>query len=440
MLDIDSDLPDVVGQILLKSMVDVFYQGGPHPKILRDNDGRPSADLIAEAYSLLFKYLKLATVDGFAHEPPPPPDVFPNLDFPTMSDPAGDSAPGGGGGDDGNFWDDLWDFILSVLAVIAYIAEVAAYLATLPWAILADLTTYPLRLGLYYALELPLFHMLKNFRAVLVMTGYMLPMDDEIASSLIHVGLTDKNAFQELLAEIGDVFGGVLPEISGITDRTFRDPHYPHSHPDDEFRHPWDYPHSPNDNPPLPDEKPLTTAGPHPALVSPSVLFAGTGTDAALRDEFEFAATPQDADAAGLKVAPHRHLGDAVAFSQYLVWLESRLDPQRDGTPVPLVDWNLDADRGYGYHCWDWNRKPNSPQPDPEGNFFGEPCTWPSQADPALDPAAPAKWNPANPLQVHWAGPGLDDPGCGEDNGGQGPSAPRIRKFSPRRVPPRRIR
>jgi hypothetical protein len=445
MLDIDSSLPDVVGNVLLQSMIDVFYQGGKHPKILRDNDGKPSADLIAQAYSLLFEYLKLVTVDGCAHEPPDPPDVFPNLDFPTMSDPAGDSAPGGGGGggggSDGNFWDDLLSFLLSVAEVIAYIAEVAAYLATLPWAIAADITTYPLRLGLYYALELPLFHMLKDFRSVLVMTGYMLPMDDEITTTLVHVGLTDPQAFNVLLANIGDTFGGVLPAGVGNPDQTFRDPNYPHSHPSDEFRHPWDYPASPPD---LPDELPLTTAGPHAALVSPAILFGGTGTDAVLRDRFENAATPSDADAAGLDVTPQKHLGDAVAFSEYICWLESRTPQQPDGTVVPLVEWNLDADRGYGYHCWDWNRKPDSPgspaQPDPEGNLFNQPCTWPSQADQSLDPAAPANWNPNVPLQIHFVGPDLVDPGCQPVGANSGPPVPRslkLPKRSTRRLPKR---
>ncbi len=317
MLDIDSDLPDVVGQILLKSMVDVFYQGGPHPKILRDNDGRPSADLIAEAYSLLFKYLKLATVDGFAHEPPPPPDVFPNLDFPTMSDPAGDSAPGGGGGDDGNFWDDLWDFILSVLAVIAYIAEVAAYLATLPWAILADLTTYPLRLGLYYALELPLFHMLKNFRAVLVMTGYMLPMDDRNCFQSHPRWSHRQKRLPGVCRGNPATYSAVcFRKYRGSQDRTFRDPRCPHSHPDDEFRHPWDYPHSPNDDPPLPDEKPLTTAGPHPALVllTHQVQSPEPGPMLPSRTNSDLPRARSSPMCAGLKVAAHRHPGRCRGF------------------------------------------------------------------------------------------------------------------------------
>lgn len=416
LLDIDSKMPDPLPNVLMQSMIDVFYKGGPHPKILRDNDGRPSAELVKDAYDLFFRYLKLVTVDGFSHEPPDPPDVFPNLDFPTMSQPSGDDPPGGGGGGGGggDFWDDLLDFILSVVQVLAYIAEVAVYLATLPWAVLADLVTYPLRLGLYYALELPLFHMLKSFRAVLVMTGYMLPMDDEIASILVQVGNTESNTFTEVLNLDGDVFAGLLPPPAA-PDQTYRDPAYPHSHPDDEFRRPWSYPSAVTEMHYTGQDRPVpTTSGPHAADSDPTILFGDVQPDPGIRDRFEEATGPGDADQVGMEVTPDMHLGDSVAFSEYLIWLESRDPVQPDGSDVPQTEWNLDSDCGYGYHCWDWNRNPdpNLQQPDPEGNDFLQPCTWPSQADNSLDPEAPASWDSSVPLQLHWVAAGIADPGC----------------------------
>jgi hypothetical protein len=402
-LDIDSKLPGSISQLLIDAMIDVFYQGGPHPKILRDNDGRPSPELIGEAYRLFFLFLKLTTVDGFSHEPPPPPDVFPNLDFPTISDPS-DSPPGDDGG---SFWDDLLDFILSVLAVIAYILEVIAYLATLPWAILADILTYPFRLALYYALELPLFHMLKAFRSVLVMTGYMLPMEDEISMGLVRVGAMDKVNFQAVVADIADVFGGISPPRPG-EGQLFRDPAYPYIHPDDEFHHPWDYPNYVD--PKSPTERCPTTAGPFAFLAGPDALFGDSGQDAGIRDGLESATGPTDADTVDLGVAPDRNLGDPVAFSKYLIWLSTRDPKQRGGAGPELVDWNLDADRGYGYHDWDWNRDPNgNPVDDPEGNGYLPPCTWPPQAG---SPPAPGRYQPDTPLKLHWVGPGLGDPGC----------------------------
>ena len=411
-LDIDSDLPDSIAELLVQVMKDLYY--GPdesHPKILQDNDGRPSPELIGEAYRLWFRFLKLITVDGFSHEPPPPPDVFPNLDFPTLSDPS-DAPPDD---NDDSWWDDLLDFILSVLSVIAYILEVIAYLATLPWAILADLITFPFRLALYYALELPLFHMLKAFRSVLVMTGYMLPMEDEIRLGLVRVGDKDSVNFRAVTADITDIFGGVTPPEQGR--ELFRDPAYPYVHPEDEFHHPWDYPDYVD--PKVATERCPTTAGPWARLDGPDVLFADAGQDVGIRDALEAADGPLGADTVGLSVGPDRNLGDPVAFTKYLTWLTTR-DPDQKGRSPEIVDWNLDADRGYGYHDWDWNRDLEHSTNDPEGNPFRNPCTWPPQAD---SPPAPGPYNPNTPLSLHWTGPGLADPGCDVETtcAGEGP-------------------
>jgi hypothetical protein len=147
-LDQDSSLPDPLPQILRQTMLDTWYPDSippvDHPLILDPNDGRPQVKHIQEAYDVFYRYLKMVTVDGFMAEPPPPPDVFPNLDFPAIPDLG--PAPGD---TDNNFWNDVLDFVLAVVALLAYLAEVAAYLATLPWAIAADVTTYPWRLGAY---------------------------------------------------------------------------------------------------------------------------------------------------------------------------------------------------------------------------------------------------------------------------------------------------
>jgi hypothetical protein len=419
LLDIDSKLGDGLANLLVDTIKEVYYAPGvPHPRILRTNDGRPGASQVQQAYDLLFRFLKFTTVDGFSHEPPPPPDVFPNLDFPTPSDPAGDGPPGSDDG--GSFWDDLLDFILAVINVLAYIVEVAVYLATLPWAILADLVTFPLRLGLYYALELPLFYLLKYFRAVLVRTAYMLPMRDEVDQSLIRVGNRRRVGWQDLLADAGDVFGGLTSaELQEDTTGADRDPAYPYGYAKEanEFRHPWQYP----DEAPSYTERCPTTAGPLGHDAVPGSLFRGVAPAADIRDRLETATTPTAADEIGCDVSPTRNLGDIVTMTTYTMWLATRAPSGgEDGgqrEPVPLTDWNLDADRGYGYHDWDWNRKPANPDPhqepqDPEGYPYREPCTWPSQDEDG--PNGTTRYVRGAPLQVHWAGPGQEDPGCVE--------------------------
>jgi len=406
LLDLDSAIPDnhPLPQVLIDVITEIYYADGKHPKILRDNDGKPSDQLIRDTYDLLFRFLKFTTVDGFAHEPPDLPKVWPNLDFPIFTDPHEDapgSDGGDGGGSSGNWWDDFLDFVLSVIKVILYILEVALWFATLPWALLADLVTYPLRLGLYYALELPLFHMLKSFRAVLVMTGYFAPMDDEIAFGLVHVGMPDPFTFSTVLHAVDDVFPNLNP-APPLDDNPFRDKNgYPRQHPDDEYRHPWDYPADT-----IPVEQNPTTAGPYPRGASPKILFANLTTDAVIRERLETAKTDAEVDKIDLSLNAHEHLGDPVSFSQYLIWLESRKNPQDDGTNVPVVDWNLDADRGYGYHDWDWNRHGLADRRNDEGYNYQAPCTWPAQSEDEKQ-----NFNPNVALQIHFLDAGAD-PGC----------------------------
>ncbi len=420
-LDIDSELPEQIAELLIAAMEDVYYVDGElHPQILRD-DGKPNTTLIEQTYGLLFRFLKMTTTDGFGHERPSPPDVFPNLDFPVWDDPGG--APGDDD-DDGSFWDDLLDFLLSIVKAIAYIVQVALWLASLPWAVLADVLTYPIRLGIYYALELPLFHLMKSVRSALVMTGYLAPMDDEIATGLTRVGFPDTAAFDELKSLMDDVFGGLATDQILDMSTTWRDPSYPRLQVPDEYRSPWLYPTTGPELPSIalgrvdrvdPERRHLMTAGPHARGENVDRLFDMVLGDPALRDAFESARTPGEADAAGAEVTPTQHLGDAVSFSEYLIWLATRA--QDDGHPhthlpphaPPLVDWNLDADRGYGYHCWDWNRTDHVHGGDGEGFFqtvvppYLEPCQPPSQAD---------GFDPGQPVLLHWTSE--NDPGCDE--------------------------
>lgn len=412
-LDKDSKLPDELAELLVQTMKDVFYkQGAKHPAILTTNEGRPSEEQVATAYDLLFRFLKLVTVDGFSHEPPEPPPVFGNLQFPTPTDPGSDSSPanGGGGGGGGFSWDDLLDFILSVINAIAYVLEVVAYLLTLPWAIIADLLSYPWRYIMYLLLELPLFHLLKDFRAVLVLTGYMSPMEDEIASSLVQIGTTSAETFDQVVAEMGDVFGGLSEPPPAVINTRFEPPIYPTlntNSPNDgdkEYHHPWAYPQTKLEPDP-------TIVGPYATRSEPSVLFLDIQTDPEMRDLYETAANPDETEQRSAQLGPTRSLGDVVTFSEYLLWLMSRENGLYEEGTIRPTDWNLDADRGYAHKCWDWKRDPSK-----KGSFqqsfrlfrYFCPCSPPSQTENSGCDAF--NWNQPSRLQCYYVeGP---DPGC----------------------------
>lgn len=420
LLDKDSKLPQEIADLLVQTISDVFYSSTnphPHPKILRTDvngtmEGLPTAEMIQEAYFAFWQYLKLSSTDGIAHEPPSPPEVFPNLQFPTIQD-LGDPPDG----NDGDFWKDVLDVILAIISVLAFIVEVSIYLATVLPAMAADLGTYPGRLTAYYTVELPLFQMLKSFRRLLVMTGYLHPMADEISQALVRIGNPMPGTFQQVLDEMGDTFGGMLPERGkdDMSGDPFVDKDYPHQHPEFEFRKPWNYPDTKVELCP-------TASGPAAINAGPASLFTATDPDPEIRDALECARTPAEADEVGTTmVTTVKHMGDSVSFSKYLIWLASRTAlPATDermadlrlgghSCAAGLVDWNLDSDRGYGYHCWDWNRQMESDgnkhqHKDPNGHLYNDPCVWPPQADDMT------LVDPKEPLRLHWAT--RPDPGC----------------------------
>lgn len=397
LLDISSELPDEIAVLLIEALEQTFYvDSAVHPQILRADDGKPNVKLIRQTYDLLFKFLKMTTTDALGADRPQPPDVFPNLGFPVWSDPGSGSAPGDDP-DDSSFWDDLLDFFLSLFKAFVYLLQVGLWLASLPWAALADVVTYPLRVGIYYALELPLWHMIKSVRAALVMTGYLAPTDDEISPALTRVGYPEAAAFEDVKQAMNDVFGGMYVRRAEDGGNTWRDPAYPHLNGIDNFRAPWLYPGTSPELPSSPDpdhvgvakeRSHVVTASPHARGTDVQALFDSVvGADSKIVTGLEAAATPHEADVVGLTLKPGSHLGSAVSFSKYLCWLATRTH-EGDGK-ASIVDWNLDADRGYGYHCWDWNRDDKSSVEDPQGHHYHPPCVPPSQVELGFDKNRP---------------------------------------------------
>lgn len=425
LLDLDSDLPEDLATLLFDAMdrtYDTAAQAGDHgldrtsPDIIPGGDGRPAVLTIQETYHTFFRYMKMSTLDGFHHEKPMPPEVFPNLDFPQLTDPH-DSAPGEGD-DDMSFW----DWILAILRFILWIAAVAIWLATILPAIVLDLLTYGPRLLAYYTIELPLFEMIKAERALLVMTGYLHPMQDEIDAGLIQLGNNDHGAFLTLLSSVDDILGTGL-QVGGPIAEPIPDRRYPHqtewadgefldfiSRSSKEYHHPWDYPDTPVE--PCP-----TFAGPFPAGALPDVLLDGaTPPNEVLFGKYARAESPTDTDRISFtEVTPNNNLGDPVNFSSYLIWQLARDDVRR------LTDFNMDADRGYGYKCWDWNRRPDDKDganrlTDTEGHEYLRPCTPPPQSK-------AGDYDTTAPLKIHY----LDgeDPGCDVNVECPGPRKPR---------------
>ncbi|HYW73989.1 MAG TPA: zinc dependent phospholipase C family protein [Pyrinomonadaceae bacterium] len=413
-LDLDSKMPQELATLIFSAMDQTFdtsLQAADHglsrttPDIIPGGDGRPDVQTIQDTYHTFFTYLKLSTLDGFNHEKPKPPEVFPNLDFPQLTDPHDDEP--GEADDDMSFW----DWVLAILRFIFWIVAVVVWLATILPTILMDLGTYVPRLLAYYTIELPLFLLIKAERQVMVMTGYFHPMQDEIDLGLIQLGSNNHGNFLQELSDVDDILGTGL-HVGAPTAEPVPDPNYPHQtkfevpgildtllkqRSSEEYHHPWDYPEK------TPVELCPTFAGPWQAGDLPHLLFEdNVPVNETLVEEYTAAPTPFETDTISFAKVNHKNnLGDPVNFSSFLMWQLAR-----PTIKASVANWNIDADRGYGYKCWDWNRPSKdlgTILTDSEGHPYVAPCTPPPQSK-ALD------YDPNGPLKIHYLD--QNDPGC----------------------------
>jgi len=412
-LDLDSEMPDELAALIFEAMdkaYDTAAQAGDHgvsrtsPDIIPGGDGRPKTETIQETYLTLFRYLKMSTLDGFSHEKPSPPEVFPNLDFPVLTDPHDDQP--GEGDDDMS----LLDWILAILRFILWIVAVVVWLATILPAILLDVATYAPRLLAYYTIELPLFLLLKAERSVLVMTSYFHPMQDEIDLGLIQIGTNDHGNFLQVLAAVDDILGTGL-DVGPVPAEPVPDKNYPHqtkfedeglldavlNRSSEEYHHPWEYPETPVEICP-------TFAGPwQPGDLPHLLLEDNVAVSESLIEKYTAAPTAFETDMISFgEVTATHHMGDPVNFSSFLMWQLARANINK------VADWNLDSDRGYAYKCWDWNRHSSAlgnenVLTDTEGHNYMAPCTPPPQSKDQPHDSKTA-------LKIHYLD--NEDPGC----------------------------
>jgi hypothetical protein len=366
------------------------------------------------------------------HSPPP----FPGSDSGVSDDPSRGDDP-----DESDDWN-LLDLLLALFAWIAYIGELAAWLATLPAAIVADLLTFPAREVLYELAVVPMWQLYLAARRPLVMAGFLMPKPDEINRGLVELGISPTGPLVDLAAALASPTGNAsisLPfdERSGRASPSAAfgaDRAFPRAIVEDlptaiaqvvgflksdlfcgnplqpsEFLAPWRYPHTNNAGALNGWEAGLSHPGPFRQGEDARVLMNHLPGSNAARADYEKAATPADTESASDANLPAgRHLGDAVDYSVYLV---GRLG---NGQIVP--DFNLDADRGYGYKCWEWDRRPDrSWTPSPDGALsdpkyrFNEPCTIPEGF--CQSPPGGPRFNPLLHLAIHYGEADVD--ACG---------------------------
>ncbi len=455
-------LPNHLIDALHSAMAKVHPDG---PKILTQDpqfsatgpdggpDGRPNADAMGQMWEIVYRYLKMTSSDGLSPRKPSPPDLFTDHSFPT--------PPGGGGGvdddpargadvDDNDF--NVLDLLMALFAWAVYLAEVALWIATVLPGLIADIATFPAREVIYWALVVPAWNLMMLARRTLVMAGFLMPKPEEIDLGLTTLGTSGGfNIAAALNNPFGQTGAGFqINEPSGrLTPTSNRglDPAYPRNivrdTPDtigdaalvsflahsakvpytgdaDEFKAsewiaPWRYPITNQAGQGVPRENDKTHVGPYVVGDTSTVLLPGTIGDHDARDELEKATDPSDT-AARLTalLSQNRHLGGPVDYSLYLV---SRMVDERDKPVFEVPDFNLDSDRGYAWHCWDWDRHTlgRDADPDARGEWecipdiagtkfnYAQPCTVPQFFDGEHDnPRHPLQFDPQLNLAAHY--------------------------------------
>jgi hypothetical protein len=300
--------------------------------------------------------------------------------------------------------------------------------------------TWPAREAIYEGILLPAWQVAENVRMVLVHLGFLMPQSEarypggelrrpsEIDLEMVTLGHTVNGAFAQALAACFDVLGN-LDDDPDLLSAGIRNPkarefpwlpvrEKPNGGPGTrpvEFQRPWGFPDRINER----DDKiagnyvesPRTVGGPYPRDAVPTVLLSPDGPASnELRAVYANAGCPADTDlynerfighaplthgygeaGEGEDVSGTNPLGDPVAFSSYLIG-------QIAHNPHFGANFNLDADRGYGYLCWDWERaaRPTG-EKDPREHDYRSPLVPPEGAT-APDHQDPHQWKPGAPV------------------------------------------
>jgi hypothetical protein len=414
-----------------EALADLLEAVAPKPPAdLKVPEGFPLPWEVQVAYRFMLSWFKREFNTGFDMDKPKRPTWFtpPPSDY--------DFGPPDFSGVDpsDNPLEQLCEIVLALLDWLWKSLEKAAQLAYDLGKSAISGATLPARQALYDNLVLPAWQACENMRQVLVHMAYLTPQSEmrydngeirrpnEIDYELISLGHSVDGAFAAALAAAWDPLGNLDkdPSLTAPADRnpkggptrrypwlpvrptrryegqTTGEGSFPFYSDVVEFQRPWGFPDRTNDRDQARAgnyiETPQTVPGPYPQDAVPTVLFQINGPASnRMRLDYEGAGCPEQTDAyneefigrarftngypmpggtePGL-ISGTNPLGDPIVFSSYLVG-------QIAGNPQFRSNFNLDADRGFGYLCWDWVRDPNAPATNKRNQPYFKPVTPP---------------------------------------------------------------
>ena len=276
-------------------------------------------------------------------------------------------------------WPDFFETCLDILAWLEYIGQVVLYPATLLAGIITSVASYPVRALLYELVEVPLYNAWMALHWQLSMSGFTLPMQSEINMGETTLGTGVADTWTGILAALQTIDGGLNASTTGpgtepsghdkntmlpldvVMDpaswlqnkinQALSDPWSPTAAPS-EFLRPWLFPVTNNTGVPVPTEKQPAPASPFVAGQDATILMNNAPGDNAVRAKFENSVSPGQTIEIATANLPGKHLGDPVDFTAYIIGKLTREKIKVEDLP----NFNLDADRGYGFLAWDWVR------------------------------------------------------------------------------------
>ena len=415
--------------------------------------GYPMPWEVQTSYRFMTSFYRLSFWGGFDLDKPKKPDIAwpPASDFSDLA-----SVPDLSGPSSGDPLQDVCSAIKSFFDWLKHEAEALGKLIDDLAAAVVSVGTYPIRWGLYQV-AMWAWDIVTTAHEIMAHTGFVIPhgelvkdgelaQPNEIDHALITLGSTVDGAFLQALHDATDPFGNLDRDPSLIVEptnpRNELTPFLPvrprqlGSESASEYERPWAYPMisrrhdkslyiTPTEKSDVTRElselgiderlstwvhrtlgkhEGLAMTGPYPTGARPDDVFFRTSEPVVpgVRNAYEVAPTPAFTDAINELVigrdpgTDHSPMGDAIPFSAYL--MGRVLDADQGAVP----DFNLDADRGYGYRCWDWIR----------GDEIGENPRHQSYHKPLVESEGSPQWHGASPdatqqgLLAHYLEPG----------------------------------
>ena len=232
---------------------------------------------------------------------------------------------------------DIFSFLIDLLAWAEYLIEVAVWPEAVIAGIIGGALTYGAREALYEYVELPLYNLWLGIHSFLAMTGYVMPMPVELNSGLNTLGVSVANDWQNVIDALADPDGGfttntisidpsgrirtALPKdvlldppsaIGGFAQMVTAGGIVVNGEYPSEFTRPWLWPARDNQGDVLYVEQAQSVGGPFVAGMDATALFGASPGTANARNQFESAQNEAQTISIATTLLPAgEHLGDS---------------------------------------------------------------------------------------------------------------------------------